>query len=85
MSRSRRLGIFKIPCDSIEKRPDETRAALATCIVVRAESLYHEDAIEYVAISEHFEEIPLGTRPPEYKCILRTEDKKPVFDCWQRI
>ena len=39
-------------------------------VPVRAECLYHLCEIEYVAISERFEELPFGQIIPEYKLTI---------------
>lgn len=69
---SRQLGRFKIPAWEIIHNPDYAVAVfrLMGCVPVRAEQLYVEDAIEYAAISELFEEVPWGGKIPRYWIVV---------------
>lgn len=62
----RRLGRFNVPRIYIAKFPEDVMEVLSKCLIVRAETLYHADAIEYIAFSEMFEPCEDGCEPPMY-------------------
>ncbi len=66
-----RLGKFIISLDLIRREPNAVQKIMGECIPVRAETMYIGNVIEYVAISKHFREIPLGEIVPEYCVILQ--------------
>jgi hypothetical protein len=43
---------------------------MSQMVIVRAESLFPQEVIEYTAISSLFEEVETGAVPPEYKLEL---------------
>jgi hypothetical protein len=61
-----RRGKFKIPYRMIDQSPDMLRALMSHMIVVRAESLYFNNEVEYHAISPLFDVIELGQMVPQY-------------------
>ena len=65
-----KVGAFTIQCDLIDDEPDMVRRVLSGCIVVRAETIYHTKEIAYVAIAEHFEDVPTGCQVPEYDILI---------------
>jgi hypothetical protein len=81
----RRVGRFTIPWATIESRPSEARVALAACLVVRAESLLHEGAVEYLAFSDHFDEVPVDAEAPLYVAEITTINGQPSFVRWRRL
>jgi hypothetical protein len=62
----RRLGKFSIPMKRVSKFDTTVKRIMGLCIIVRAEVMYDRDAVEYVALSEHFEENPEYVVVPEY-------------------
>lgn len=62
----RRIGKFTVRLDAIDSGlfPEMIRALGIT--IVRAETMYHMLAIEYIGISPHFEVIEQGIITPEY-------------------
>lgn len=80
----RRFGRFYIDLVMIERAPDDVKAALSSCIVVKAECMYHRDAIEYVAISDSFDEVPANTEPPLYIAEMTAVKGVPHFLAWRR-
>lgn len=84
MNLPRRIGRFTIPWEIIENRPAEARVALTACLVVRAESMFHMRAVEYIAVSEHFDEVPPGVEVPLYVAGMATIDGEPSFVAWRR-
>ena len=57
---NRRLGMFSIDLDLIEKRPKDVRGIMEQCIVLRAETMWHKNCVDYVAICEQFPEVPMA-------------------------
>lgn len=67
---ARKFGTFSIPMQLIEDDPATARLALEGCIVVRAEAIYAKGCIDYMAIHEDFEEVPLDEFAPEYVGVI---------------
>lgn len=68
--RDRRIGIFKIPFDAINDRPDEVRRILAGVIVVRAEAMFVGNEVSYVGICDQFEAVEPGASWPQYTAVV---------------
>uniref|UniRef100_A0A6H1Z9W2 Uncharacterized protein n=1 Tax=viral metagenome TaxID=1070528 RepID=A0A6H1Z9W2_9ZZZZ len=68
---NRKLGKFKIYHHDIQRNPDKAKAVMAECIIVRAESMYHENTIAYIAISDLFEIVPYGKTVPVYRVLFK--------------
>lgn len=68
----RKIGRFQIPNDIIHNDPKLAQRIMARCIVVRAEQLWERDAIEYVALSNSFEDVPANCVTPDYHIEIRT-------------
>lgn len=64
--RQRRIGRFEISTNLIDDEPHAVQEALRDMIIVRAEQMYDTMSIEYMAISDKFEELALGHRAPRY-------------------
>ncbi len=64
----RNLGRFKIDEEMVRNEPEKVAAvfAMMKCVPVRAEMLFAEQRIEYVAIAERFAKVPAFSIPPEY-------------------
>jgi len=70
-----RLGQFDIPRSDILESPELVMAITGRMIIYRAEMMFHKDTMEYIAISDLFEEIEQGQCPPEYVMVVeKTED-----------
>ena len=69
--KDRRIGKFDMSLDHINNRPKVVLAVLSGSIVVRAESLWHKSAVEYVAINEAFDPVPDGVEPPRYDVLVQ--------------
>ena len=78
-----RYGMFKIPNYMIDNYPDLVKRIMGECIIVRAESLYVSNVIEYYAISDWFDEVPEGYLANEYIANIIKEPGKPTE--WQFI
>ena len=70
----RRIGRFKITLDLIDAHPYLVMTAMARCIIVRAESMYASNLIEYTAISPEFDVIPEGVVEPAYSIKVNTDE-----------
>jgi len=73
MSRDRRIGRFRISMRLIERFDTDVKRVMGQCIITRADYLFSCDAIEYVAISEHFRELDEGEIAPEYAWIFTSD------------
>ena len=60
------------------------QAVLKDCIVVRAETMWHLQAIEYVAFHPDFDPIAPGEAAPLYQCLITTSEDGSVTRAWQR-
>jgi hypothetical protein len=67
----KRIGRFEIYGQMIERAPRAVLAVLNGCIVTRAEHMHHKDAIDYIAIAEHFEPIDRGAQVPWYDVTIQ--------------
>jgi hypothetical protein len=81
-----RIGRFRISFLFLQSRSKEAAAIFAGLLVVRAESRYDFDAIEYIAVGDCFDEVDRGLEAPEYRPILtRNEDGSIVIEGWRRV
>lgn len=71
MTNHRAFGRFSVDLDHIEHRPALARQILKDLIVVRAETMFHKHAIEYVAFGEPFRPIAPGEDAPYYTVEIR--------------
>jgi len=71
--KSRRFGRFHIFFDTINSEKEFLYKLMGEVIVIRAEALLHNDMVEYIAISKHFDEVGEGVMIPEYKAIMHSE------------
>jgi hypothetical protein len=72
-----RFGVFEITRYFIEEQPESVVDMFSKLkmIVVRAEMLYHKNAIEYTAMSPFFEKLEMGYVTPFYKIeVVAKED-----------
>lgn len=74
---TRRYGRFSIFRPLIELNPILVKAIMGQCIIVRAEDMYMGNVIEYMAISDHFDELQVGAEIPEYQ--IRIDGKRWAF------
>jgi len=70
MKENRRLGTFIVSSEMIENYPEIVKQIMGECIIVRAGFSYIEDAIEYTAISDWFDAIPINNVPMKYNIIF---------------
>lgn len=76
----KRVGKFDIPNDVIRHYPFLAKALLSEVVVVRAEAMFQSASIEYVCLSEMFEELESGVTPPPYKGTLELVLGIPAVD-----
>ena len=74
---NQRVGKFNIDRYLIDNDPSSVRKIMGQCIVIRAEHMFMNDAVEYIAISDHFDNRERGALIPEYNVIINKE--KVVF------
>ena len=70
--RKRRIGRFIVGHDTFRVNWRALLALFAKVVPVRAESLFHVDGIEYLALCEDFEEVGAQEQPPFYDITYRT-------------
>ena len=64
-----KLGTFTIHTDLIKEQSPYLYEFFGKMIVVKAESVFHMNHIEYTAISELFDDIDEGLTAPSYEFI----------------
>lgn len=62
-----RVGKFEIDNRLLRENKKAALAILTGCVVVRAEAMFHKDAVEYIAYGEHFE-------PNDPRCVVPRYD-----------
>lgn len=77
---SRQLGRYKISHALLEDEPRTALHITRHTIPVRAEYLYAENCIEYVALSDNFRKLAIGGIPPYYNVIIRHNDEGGVAE-----
>jgi len=70
-----RLGQFNIQRSAIIESPELVMAITARMIIYRAEMMFHKDCVEYIAISDLFDEVEQGECPPEYMMVIEITDE----------
>lgn len=71
----RRFGRFKLKIEMIEQKPEVALEILGRCIIFRAEQLYYDEAISYMAWSEMFDKVPDYEQAPKYDFIITQTEK----------
>jgi hypothetical protein len=79
-----RVGRFFVRADIIESDVPAALAALAGCIIIRADVTSYRPLIEYVAMSEDFDEVLPDAVEPLYECNLREREDGSVIRTWKR-
>lgn len=81
-----RAGRFQIGWDVIRLHPKEVLEAIKDVVIVRAESLYHGQVVEYVGFCDEFRETSVGDRVPSYQARLKTDEfGKTTRESWVEI
>ena len=68
--KSNRWGRFSIPIDLMNDTTSIPLAILGKCLVTRAETMAHNDFIEYVAVSTEFDALKEGDVIPWYNWVV---------------
>lgn len=68
---NRRIGKFSIPSMMIDKNPEMAMKIMGKMVIVRAENMFAEPVIEYIALSPLFQKLPLGEMIPEYELVIQ--------------
>lgn len=69
-----RYGKFSIDKKVIDSSDDLVMQIMGMCVILRAEFNYYKKAIDYIALSPHFEPIEMGTLIPEYNIIIHADE-----------
>ena len=69
-----RLGRFRVSVEVLTEENEDFRKFIGQFIIVRAEMLYAQDVIAYVAHSPMFDKTEHGDRIPEYNLIASKKD-----------
>ena len=72
--KARRLGKFIINRELVEEYPKHVQQIMGMCVIYRAEYLMYREAIEYIAISDLFDVLPVGYEAPVYTWIIDGAD-----------
>jgi hypothetical protein len=80
----RRLGQFSIPSHIITHQPAEAKAILRNVIVYRAEHMFHKLSVEYIGLSDSFDEIAEGEEAPIYSWSVEELGPDVVRVRWER-
>ncbi len=81
---NRHIGRFDIPTEVIHKRLECVKKIMGECVIIRAEYMYDRDAIAYLAISDHFREVPLESTAPRYKILIEDNLIKFIEDTGEK-
>lgn len=76
---NRRIGHFALSRELVERHPEMARAVMGRCVVVRCEMMYANDALEYMALSPDFDEVPPGMTVPLYDVLIIEGGKRIEF------
>lgn len=73
----RNLGSFKLNNYWLRQNPKIIAKAFREmkCVPVQIDYIFYTDELLYTAISEKFEEVPLGMIPPEYTISIKLNKK----------
>jgi hypothetical protein len=73
----RQVARFSIIEEWVRSNPDEVAHvfALLSAVPVRVEMMFHNNTLEYIAISDKFREVVQNEKIPEVKLIIRKNDK----------
>jgi hypothetical protein len=74
MLKSRKMGKFTVGREIIDDHADVVKSIMGTLIVVRAEFLFAEDSVEYVAVCDDFDEFNEGEVLPTYDVVVDSEE-----------
>ena len=71
----RRLGRFNVSRMLLREQPEQLKPLFAEMIVVEAQIRWERDRVEYLAMSDRFELLPVAVSAPLYEItFIRDED-----------
>jgi hypothetical protein len=80
-----RLGTFDISRTDILESPELVMAITGRMLIYRAEMMFHKNSVEYIAVSDLFDEVEKGECPLEYLIIVeKTEDETYVVSACRK-
>lgn len=82
---TRRYGKFEVSVPLIENNPEEVSKIFEGLVMTRAEHLFHNDTIEYIAWSPHFRELNEGESAPEYIAEIARDDDGTITVKWRDV
>jgi hypothetical protein len=77
---SRRIGRFKIPHRFVRTKDFQQLLAKMAFVPVRVESLFAEEAIEYVGFSPIFRELEQSELTPAYILLIKPSDDGEILE-----
>lgn len=85
-AKCRRVGRFKISTDLLDRYPNEPIKTLMqqVCIVDAQPDIY-SGTVMYLALSEHFREIPVGHASPFYEASVTKQNDGKIDIQWKEI
>jgi hypothetical protein len=84
MTLPRRLGRFRVAWSLLSSiSPELLTGIFERTIVVRAESMYQYEAIDYVAYHPDFELLTEGEVIPLYECLFHSTDRSATVE-WRK-
>ena len=71
----RNIGSFTIPADYIRDEPEKVAKvfSIIKCVPIRAECLFVNHCMQYIALAEPFPEIPDGCKIPQYTLVIEND------------
>ena len=69
----RRLGRFSIDMGLVEHQTVMAQLMLSGMVVVGADYRYDQNAIEYMALCDEFDEVPEGHEAPHYVAVFNEQ------------
>ena len=74
------VGKVYIDLNLFRECPDKLVEITKDLLIVRAESLYVKNKIEYTAYSKHFEKVPIGKEMPIYNADVIIDKDNNIAD-----
>lgn len=82
--KARSIGRFSISYKMLQMHLEEVRSVMRGVVVVRAESRWDKDCIDYVALCDAFEPVEGYREPPEYQAVITRHPDGEITAEWQR-
>ena len=82
---NRRKGKFRIAFEFLDNDWELLLKPMSEVLVVRAEALYDARAIEYLAYSNNFDEVEIGSEAPYYCVQLTKTENGALHYRWRKM